>query len=154
MSEKKTRVVSDEEMRRQHEYIRRLNAEFLSRGRQPFAFVETYGCQQNNSDSERIKGMLADIGFAFCERDIRVLVEPELRGLRGDIRFGIARNREPGEILRDNGSFAGYGAEPSDAVVGFRGYGIPGDDGTGGDSGRDGKGVTFTSPMERGGYSS
>ncbi|MBS6832522.1 MAG: tRNA (N6-isopentenyl adenosine(37)-C2)-methylthiotransferase MiaB, partial [Clostridiales bacterium] len=52
-------------MRRQHEYIRRLNAEFLSRGRQPFAFVETYGCQQNNSDSERIKGMLADMGFAF-----------------------------------------------------------------------------------------
>ena len=81
-------------------------------------------------------------------------MEPELRGLRGDIRFGIARNREPGEILRDNGSFAGYGAEPSDAVVGFRGYGIPGDDGTGGDWGRDGKGVTFTSPMERGGYSS
>ena len=68
MSEKKTRVVSDEEMRRQHEYIRRLNAEFLSRGRQPFAFVETYGCQQNNSDSERIKGMLADIGFAFCDK--------------------------------------------------------------------------------------
>lgn len=68
MSEKKTRVVSDEEMRRQHEYIRRLNAEFLSRGRQPFAFVETYGCQQNSSDSERIKGMLADMGFAFCDK--------------------------------------------------------------------------------------
>ena len=31
-------------------------------------FVETYGCQQNNSDSERIKGMLADIGFAFCDK--------------------------------------------------------------------------------------
>lgn len=68
MSEKKTRIVSEEEMRRQHEYIQRLNAEFLSRGRQPLAFVETYGCQQNNSDSERIKGMLADMGFAFCDK--------------------------------------------------------------------------------------
>ena len=66
MSEKKTRVVSDEEMRRQHEYIRRLNAEFLSRGGQPFAFVETYGCQQNNSDSERIKGMLIDVSSLSC----------------------------------------------------------------------------------------
>lgn len=68
MSDKKTRFVSKEDMRRQHEYTQRLNAEFLSRGRQPLAFVETYGCQQNNSDSERIKGMLADMGFAFCDK--------------------------------------------------------------------------------------
>lgn len=40
----------------------------LNGGRKPFAFVETYGCQQNSSDSEKIKGMLYDMGFDFCEK--------------------------------------------------------------------------------------
>ena len=89
----------------------------------------------------------------FCERNIRIPVESELRGLRGNICLGIARDRESGEVLRDSGGFTGYGAEPFDAVVGFRGYGIPGDDGARSDSGRDGEGVTFASAVERGGYS-
>ncbi|MDD3693386.1 MAG: tRNA (N6-isopentenyl adenosine(37)-C2)-methylthiotransferase MiaB [Oscillospiraceae bacterium] len=33
----------------------------------PIAHVRTYGCQQNVSDSERIKGMLAEMGFGFTE---------------------------------------------------------------------------------------
>ena len=37
------------------------------RDRAPRAFVHTYGCQGNVSDSEFIKGMLAEIGFVFCE---------------------------------------------------------------------------------------
>lgn len=37
--------------------------------RQPLAAVHTYGCQQNVSDSERLKGMLAEMGFAFTDED-------------------------------------------------------------------------------------
>ena len=33
----------------------------------PLAMVVTYGCQQNVSDSERIKGMLFEMGFEFTE---------------------------------------------------------------------------------------
>ena len=33
----------------------------------PRAFVHTYGCQQNVSDSEKIKGFLAGMGFSFTE---------------------------------------------------------------------------------------
>ncbi|MBQ9757470.1 MAG: tRNA (N6-isopentenyl adenosine(37)-C2)-methylthiotransferase MiaB [Clostridia bacterium] len=33
----------------------------------PKAFVETYGCAQNENDSERISGMLFDMGYGFCE---------------------------------------------------------------------------------------
>ena len=33
----------------------------------PLACVITYGCQQNVSDSERIKGMLANMGYGFTE---------------------------------------------------------------------------------------
>ena len=34
---------------------------------QPLAYVRTYGCQQNVSDGEKIKGMLALMGYGFCE---------------------------------------------------------------------------------------
>ena len=33
----------------------------------PKAFVHTYGCQGNVADSERIKGMLAEMGYEFTE---------------------------------------------------------------------------------------
>lgn len=34
-------------------------------GRRPLAYVKTFGCQQNVADGERIKGMLAEMGFGF-----------------------------------------------------------------------------------------
>lgn len=33
----------------------------------PMAFVHTYGCQGNVSDSEHIKGLLAGMGYGFCD---------------------------------------------------------------------------------------
>lgn len=36
--------------------------------RLPQAFVHTYGCQGNVADSERIKGLLAQMGYVFCDR--------------------------------------------------------------------------------------
>lgn len=34
---------------------------------QPQAYIHSYGCQQNVSDGERIKGVLTDIGFGLCD---------------------------------------------------------------------------------------
>lgn len=36
----------------------------------PLAYVHTYGCQQNVSDGEKIKGMLAEMGYGFTD-DVR-----------------------------------------------------------------------------------
>ena len=33
----------------------------------PLALVHTYGCQQNVSDGEKIKGLLAQMGYGFCD---------------------------------------------------------------------------------------
>lgn len=48
----------------------RFTAADLVRGRYgdrtPLAYVHTYGCQGNVSDSEYLKGMLRDAGFGFC----------------------------------------------------------------------------------------
>ncbi len=34
---------------------------------QPLAFVDTYGCQQNEADSERLRGYLEQMGYGFTE---------------------------------------------------------------------------------------
>ena len=36
-------------------------------GHSPLAFVHSYGCQQNVSDGEKIKGMLAKVGYDFTD---------------------------------------------------------------------------------------
>lgn len=36
-------------------------------GHTPLALTETYGCQQNENDTERIRGMLSECGFDFTE---------------------------------------------------------------------------------------
>lgn len=38
-----------------------------ARGDRPAALVHTYGCQQNVADSEKIKGMLRQMGFIFTD---------------------------------------------------------------------------------------
>ena len=42
----------------------------------PLAFVDTYGCQQNEADSERIRGYLEKMGFGFTdsEEQARIIV--------------------------------------------------------------------------------
>ena len=36
---------------------------------QKTAFVDTYGCQQNEADSERLRGYLARMGYAFTDQE-------------------------------------------------------------------------------------
>ena len=61
--------VSPGELDRQREYTARirtiLEAQFPAGA--PKAFVHTYGCQGNVSDSERLKGQLAAMGYVFTE---------------------------------------------------------------------------------------
>lgn len=68
MSERKEIFVSDSEKQEQREYSRRVS-EILSKrypDRMPMAHLHTYGCQQNVNDGEKIKGMLAVMGYGFC----------------------------------------------------------------------------------------
>lgn len=48
------------------EWVRSI-MEVRARGAQPLALVRTYGCQQNVSDGEKIKGMLEQMGYGFTE---------------------------------------------------------------------------------------
>ena len=51
----------------QEEIAHRLRAHFTAQGKTPLAMVDTYGCQQNESDSERLRGYLAEMGFGFTD---------------------------------------------------------------------------------------
>ncbi len=61
--------VTDEELARNHEYSQLLCdiLKVRARGQVPMAMVRTYGCQQNVADSEKLKGMLAEMGCGFTE---------------------------------------------------------------------------------------
>ena len=39
----------------------------LSRATQPLGYVDTYGCQQNESDSEKLRGMLVEMGYGITK---------------------------------------------------------------------------------------
>ena len=56
-------------LEKQKEYISMLEDILYLRagGQKPKAFVHTYGCQQNVSDSEKIKGMLVEMGCELTE---------------------------------------------------------------------------------------
>ncbi len=63
---KQTTVISQEQLQQQYSYCDKVSAYWSSQNRTPKAYVETYGCQQNEADSERIRGMLAEAGYQIC----------------------------------------------------------------------------------------
>ncbi|MBQ8751907.1 MAG: tRNA (N6-isopentenyl adenosine(37)-C2)-methylthiotransferase MiaB [Clostridia bacterium] len=64
-----TRTISAEELREQQPFSEKVRQHYirLKPDSPPLACVRTFGCQQNVADSERIKGMLAAMGFGFTE---------------------------------------------------------------------------------------
>lgn len=63
------RMISPEELERQQPFMQQVRRFYEERrpGASPLACVRTYGCQQNVSDSEHMKGQLAQMGFGFTE---------------------------------------------------------------------------------------
>ena len=60
-------LVPEADLARQREYEARLKALFDSREAHPVACVDTFGCQQNVADGQKLMGMLAACGFTFTE---------------------------------------------------------------------------------------
>ena len=65
--ERKTPLISPEELRRQEELSDYLKGWWQAQGKTPTAYVETYGCQQNEADSEQIRGILERCGYGFTD---------------------------------------------------------------------------------------
>ena len=71
MSKREKFEVPIEEIQKQKEIIQRIRQRndmmFQHSGRQKLAMITTYGCQQNENDSEKIRGMLYEMGYGFTE---------------------------------------------------------------------------------------
>ena len=61
----KTTVISQEQLDRQFGYCDAVASVWAQRGVTPVAYVETYGCQQNEADSEKLRGYLAQCGYTI-----------------------------------------------------------------------------------------
>ena len=63
----KTSVITKEQLDAQLAFCDKIKSYWHSRGVTPCAYVETYGCQQNEADSERIRGILIESGYAITD---------------------------------------------------------------------------------------
>ena len=63
----KTTVISQEQLQQQLAYCNQIYAYWQDRDRAPKAYVETYGCQQNEADSEKIRGLLMESGYSITD---------------------------------------------------------------------------------------
>ncbi len=61
----KTTTISSEQLGRQFHYCDQIAAYWRDRDRVPAAYVETYGCQQNEADSEKLRGYLVQCGYTI-----------------------------------------------------------------------------------------
>ena len=63
----KTTVISQEQLQQQFAFCHKVRQYWLDKNRIPTAYVETYGCQQNEADSQQIRGLLSESGYAICD---------------------------------------------------------------------------------------
>ena len=63
----KTSVISQQQLDLQLARCNQINQYWQQQGLTPVAYVETYGCQQNEADSEKIRGLLIESGYAITD---------------------------------------------------------------------------------------
>lgn len=106
---RETTRIEPQEIEKQKEYCAKVLDMAQASPNQLLAFVETYGCQQNEADSERIRGYLSDMGYGFTKNSeeasvvvintcaIRENAELKVFGTIGALLEGKRKN--PNQIL-------------------------------------------------------
>lgn len=106
---RKTTRVSPADIERQREYCAKILQMNTPLAAKPLAFVDTYGCQQNEADSERIRGCLGEMGYGFTsdENEAAVIVintcavreHAEMRVLGNVGALTHTKRRNPNQII-------------------------------------------------------
>ena len=61
----KTSVISRAQLQKQKQFCQEIRDFWTKKETNPTAYVETYGCQQNEADSEKLRGMLWESGYSI-----------------------------------------------------------------------------------------
>ncbi len=90
--ERKHVIVPEAELARQREFEKKIADMFAAREAHPVACVDTFGCQQNVADGQKLMGMLAECGFTLTndpkEADVVILNTCAVREHAEDRVFG------------------------------------------------------------------
>ena len=90
--ERKNVLVSEAELVRQQDFEQKIFEMFAAREAHPVACIDTFGCQQNVADGQKLMGMLEKCGFTFtdkaAEADLVILNTCAVREHAEDRVFG------------------------------------------------------------------
>ena len=90
--ERKNVIVPEAELIRQREFEEKIKELFAAREAHPVACVDTFGCQQNVADGQKLMGMLREMGFTLtdqpAEADLVILNTCAVREHAEDRVFG------------------------------------------------------------------
>ena len=64
---RETTQITAEQIAVQMDYCMKIHAMNAQMDHTPLAMVDTYGCQQNEADSERLRGYLSEMGYGFTD---------------------------------------------------------------------------------------
>ena len=64
---RETTQITPEQIALQMDYCMKVHAMNAGMDHTPLAMVDTYGCQQNEADSERLRGYLSEMGYGFTD---------------------------------------------------------------------------------------
>ena len=98
-----------EEIRRQEDICRRICERVTAENPRPLAMVDTYGCQQNEADSEKLRGYLAEMGYGFTQNEFEADVivvntcavreHAEMRVLGNVGALNHSKKEKPGQLI-------------------------------------------------------
>ena len=113
----KTTVISEAQLQEQFAFCDKISAYWRNENRTPTAYVETYGCQQNEADSEKLRGFLVQSGYAIVQEaegaDIVIMNTCAIREHAEQRVFGNlgalthTKRRHPGQKIFLCGCMAG-----------------------------------------------
>ncbi len=102
-------VIAPEEIARQERICGEIFDTVTADGRRPLALVDTYGCQQNEADSEKLRGYLAAMGYGFTQDEFEADVivvntcavreHAEMRVLGNVGALNHSKKAHPGQLV-------------------------------------------------------
>lgn len=107
--EKKRNIIDIEKIQQQREICRRIAEKNGSEEKRLLAMVDTYGCQQNEADSEKLRGYLSEMGYGFTQDEFKadiivintcaVREHAEMRVLGNVGALNHTKKNKPGQII-------------------------------------------------------
>ena len=93
----------------QEDICRQIFDRVTADGQRPLAMVDTYGCQQNEADSEKLRGYLSEMGYSFTQDEFQADVivvntcavreHAEMRVLGNVGQLNHSKKQRPGQII-------------------------------------------------------